>query len=43
LKEKGIDTIQLYNSWVIFDQFREKGILPWYDPKKKIYPEGVAK
>jgi hypothetical protein len=38
LKSIGIDTIKLYDSWTIFDEFRKSKTLPWYDPKKGILP-----
>jgi hypothetical protein len=39
LIERGIDTIQLHHSWTIFDEFKSNKILPWFNPKKGIYPD----
>lgn len=38
LKKRGVDSIRMYNVWTLFDEFREKKILPWYNPKEGIYP-----
>ena len=38
LKQKGIDSIKMYDVWTLFDEFRRNKILPWYNPQKGIYP-----
>jgi len=38
LRTLAIDSVVLYWPWDIFDEFKENTTLPWYNPKKNIYP-----
>ena len=39
LEEKGIESIHLYSVWELFKQFKKTYTLPWYEPKKNIWPD----
>jgi len=38
LKSSGISEKDIFSVWVVFDQFKNYSILPWYNPDKNIYP-----
>ncbi|HRH49006.1 MAG TPA: hypothetical protein PLP23_09650 [Panacibacter sp.] len=38
LSKIGIDSVKLYQTWDLFYKFRDRSILPWYNPSKGIYP-----
>lgn len=39
LKKEGVVDFKLYRVWPLFEEFKKSHILPWYNPKKGIYPE----
>jgi hypothetical protein len=38
LKSEGVNAGEIFSVWTIFEKFEENSTLPWFNPKKNVYP-----